>query len=248
LDEGQFTMYYQPIVDARSSAVLCLEALMRWHHPQRGLVLPGDFIELAEDCGLIVSLTEFALRDVCRQLSEWRSAGLPEMRVAVNISAKVIELADLAEMIEACCDAVDLPVGLIELELTESVLMTQHEATRSLLKRLRRLGVRISIDDFGTGYSSLAYIKSMPIDALKIDISFVRDIDRDSSSAAIIRTIIAMGGSLGFKVIAEGVETEMQRDFLVKAGCDMLQGYLVGRPVSAEEISDQYGTALARLK
>jgi EAL domain-containing protein (putative c-di-GMP-specific phosphodiesterase class I) len=243
LDEGQFTMFYQPIVDARSSTVLCLEALMRWRHAERGLVLPSDFIQLAEDCGLIVPLTEFAVRDVCRQLSEWRSAGLPEMRVAVNVSAKVIEVADVAGMIETSCVAAGLPVELIELELTESVLMTQQEAASSLFKRLRRLGVRISIDDFGTGYSSLAYIKSMPIDALKIDISFVRDIDRDSSSAAIIRTIIAMGSSLGFRVIAEGVETETQREFLVRAGCDMLQGYLVGPPVSAEEISDQYGVS-----
>lgn len=236
LGERQFTMVYQPIVDARSGKVVCFEALMRWEHPQRGRVLPSEFVPLAEECGLIVPLTEFALREVCQQLAAWQAEGILAKRVAVNISAKVIEFADLAELIETARRDAGIPYGLVELELTESILMTERELASALLGRLRDLGVRISIDDFGTGYSSLAYLKSLPIDLLKIDRSFVNDLEHDASSAVIIRTIIAMGRSLGLKVIAEGVETEMQRSFLVGAGCDMLQGFLIGRPSAPADI------------
>ncbi len=238
LARRQFTLHYQPQVDAVTGELQSFEALMRWHHPERGLIPPAEFIPVAEETGLILPLTRLALHQACQDIPAWKSRFGREIRVAINISGRVIELADIAELIGNALSQHGIGPHLIEAELTESVLMEGGERTRLLLERLRILGIRISIDDFGTGYSSLAYLKALPIDVLKIDKSFVNDVCSDNSSATIARTIIAMAHSLGLSVVAEGVETPAQRDFLRAERCETLQGYLFSRPLPPEQVID----------
>lgn len=239
LDAGEFDVHYQPLLDATTGTVISLEALMRWRHPTRGMVPPGEFIPVAEETGLIVPLTRYVLTRVCRQIAVWRSNLGLEIKVAINLSGRTFELSEVGEMIRAALAQNGIPATLLEIELTETVLMAGQAKARAVIEDLKRVGVSLSIDDFGTGYSSLAYLRAFAIDYLKIDRSFVRDIPGDENSETIVRTVIGMAHSLGLQVVAEGVENEAQWQFLHKAGCDVVQGFLFGRPVPTVEIAER---------
>ncbi len=236
LERDEITVFYQPVVDPLTGSVAGVEALVRWLHPERGIVSPLEFIPVAEESGLILALGERVLRMACFQTKTWLDAGLTNFRVAVNLSAKQLEQPDLEQVIEAALRDSGLPPDALALEITESVLMERAREPVGALHQLRRLGVRISIDDFGTGYSSLSYLKHLPADNLKIDRSFIQDITEDADARAIVTGIMALAHSLRMKVVAEGVETPAQRDLLIEAGCDYLQGFLYSKPVPAELI------------
>ena len=231
----ELVVYYQPQVEAETGRIVAAEALLRWRHPVHGLVSPNDFIPLAEETGLIVPIGEWVLRSVCAQLRGWREAGLPEPRVAVNLSPRQFRQPDIVEMIASAVRDYGLPSECIELEITEGSLMHNPEEAAVLLAELSKLGFSLAVDDFGTGYSSLAYLKRFPLHALKIDRSFVCDIESNRDSAAIATAVIALAHSLGLKVVAEGVEQEVQMEFLRGLNCDFAQGYLYGRPLPAED-------------
>jgi diguanylate cyclase (GGDEF)-like protein/PAS domain S-box-containing protein len=235
IEREEFLLHYQPKVDLRSGAITGVEALVRWQHPTQGLVPPARFIPIAEQTKLILPLGEWVLRTALKQQCAWLAAGYP-LRMAVNLAAPQFEQADLANRIaRALIDSVAQPDHL-ELELTESTAMANPDATTSVLLELKSIGVHVSIDDFGTGYSSLGYLKRFPIDALKIDRSFVRDLSSDPDDQTIARAIIGLSRSLGHTVIAEGVETKEQLRFLMQEGCDEVQGYLLSRPVAADAL------------
>ncbi|MEA1834281.1 EAL domain-containing protein [Methylobacterium durans] len=229
----EFALYYQPQVDARTGTYDGAEALIRWHHPERGLVSPIDFIPLAEETGLIGSLGEWVLRTACTEALAW-----PEhLTVAVNLSPVQFRDARLAVTIRNILAETNFPAARLELEITEGSLLQDEQRTLGILRELRALGIRISMDDFGTGYSSLSYLRRFPFDKIKIDQSFVRRTPDDRDSAAIVRAITMLGASLGMKTTAEGVETDAQSSFIAAEGCDQLQGYLISRPVPAERIA-----------
>ncbi|MCC8998472.1 MAG: EAL domain-containing protein, partial [Candidatus Contendobacter sp.] len=232
---GQLRAYYQIKVRLSDSQPVGAEALVRWLHPDHGLIPPGRFIPLAEASDLIVELGDWMLEEVCRQLAAWRSARLPPLTLAVNLAARHFRDAGLATRIQGLLIAYDLPPQTLELELTESSLLEAGPQTAETLLTLERLGVGLAIDDFGTGYSSLSYLKRLPLTALKIDQSFVRDLVTDPDDRILAATIVALGHSLGLKVVAEGVETDEQRRILLDQGCDLAQGYFFGRPAPAEE-------------
>ncbi len=235
LDAGEFEVWYQPKLELGSGRPDGAEALLRWSDPARGWVSPAEFIPLAERTGLIIPLGERMLDMVCRQLGRWRELGLSVGRVAVNVAVLEIERSDYVATLRQALARYGLPAEVLEVEVTESLIMDSPEHTRTTLCALRQLGVNLAVDDFGTGYSSLAYLKLLPINHLKIDQAFVSDLPHDSNDAAITRAIIAMGHSLGFRVTAEGIETVEQLEFLRQAGCDQGQGYLFGRPMPAAE-------------
>lgn len=235
LDRREFVVHYQPQVNIDTGQVVGMEALVRWQHPERGVVLPADFIGVAEETGLIVQLGEWVLRSACSQLKAWQQLGLPPVRVAVNLSARQFQLRDLKNIVALALEETGLDPHCLHLEITESVAMQDAEYTISLLRELREMGVQIAIDDFGTGHSSLSYLTRFPIDVLKIDRSFVTDLTTDPNDAAIASTIIAMAHNLNLKVIAEGVETKEQLAILWQHQCDEMQGYLFSKPVPAEE-------------
>jgi EAL domain-containing protein (putative c-di-GMP-specific phosphodiesterase class I) len=237
LANDEFVVHYQPLVDARSGKVRSLEALLRWQHPQRGLVPPGDFIPLAEDTGLIVPIGTWVLGRACADLARARARGRPELRMAVNLSPRQFMADGLEESVAAALRAAGLPGDALELEITESVLMSSLERTRLILSRLRAIGVRIAIDDFGTGYSSLSYLASFPVQTVKVDRSFVRQIDSGEGTALLAGAIVAMAHSLGMDVVAEGVETASQCSYLVEVKCELLQGFLFSRPVRFEHLA-----------
>ncbi len=238
LERNEFELYYQPQVDAQSGRILGAEALIRWIHPQRGLVPPMEFIPLAEETGLIIPLNEWVLHTACRQHRAWLNAGLEPCRVAVNLSCHSSILDNIAETVDSALRAEQLDPRYLQVELTESLVMQGEAKAVTELQRLKSLCVGIAIDDFGTGYSSLSYLKKFPIDTLKIDRSFVRDLPADANDAAITRAIIAMAHNLDLQVVAEGVETPEQEAFLRESGCEELQGYLFGRPVPAAEFAE----------
>jgi EAL domain-containing protein (putative c-di-GMP-specific phosphodiesterase class I) len=216
-----------------------MEALVRWRHPERGLVYPSDFIDIAEETGLIVPIGAWVLRAACVQNRQWQRDGLARLRVAVNLSARQFAQKNLAESIAALLAEVDLSPEDLEIELTESLVMSDVEQAIGVLRHLEALGVQISVDDFGTGYSSLSYLTRLPIDVLKIDRSFVSNIAAgDGDGAAIVTSIISLAHALKLKVIAEGVETMEQLDFLRRNGCDVMQGYYFCKPVAADEFAD----------
>ncbi|WEF34420.1 EAL domain-containing protein [Pseudoduganella chitinolytica] len=233
LELGQLEVYYQPQMTVDGERIVAMEALLRWHHPTRGMVPPGEFIPLAEETGLINPLGDWVLRTACARLCQWLGEGLPPLRVAVNVSVRQLLQPDFAATVQGVLAATSLPPHLLELEITESTLMEHAQDTLAALHALRELGVRLSIDDFGTGYSSLSYLKRFPVDIIKIDRSFVRDVPRDADDVAIVTAIIALAHSLRLEVVAEGVETEAQLGFLQALGCDLLQGYLLSAPVPA---------------
>jgi len=235
LAQGEFLLHYQPQVDINSGRLIGCEALVRWNDPQQGLVSPARFIPMAEETGLIVPLGEWVLRHACYQARAWLDAGLPQLSMAVNLSARQLRQPDIVARVAAILKETGLPADMLKLELTESMIMGQGDEVVALLQALKGLGIRLSIDDFGTGYSSLAYLKRFPIDELKIDQGFVRDIPHDSNDNEIAAAIIGMARGLRLKVVAEGVETEAQRDFLARNGCNTYQGYLFSRPLPAAE-------------
>jgi diguanylate cyclase (GGDEF)-like protein/PAS domain S-box-containing protein len=237
LQRGEFTLRYQPKVDIASGRITGCEALVRWEHPQRGTIPPGDFIPLAEETGLIVPLGAWVLEEACRQNKAWQVEGLPALSVAVNLSARQFRQGDLPEFIQRILEEAELDPRWLELELTESMLIDDPDQAVSLMAELKRIGVHLSLDDFGTGYSSLAYLRRFTIDRLKIDRSFVNGIVTDPDSATIATSIIALAHRLRLKVVAEGVETEEQLGYLRKYGCDEMQGYFFSRPLPADEFS-----------
>jgi diguanylate cyclase (GGDEF)-like protein len=245
LEQDQLEVFYQPQASLASGEIVGMEALIRWTHPTRGTVGPNDFIGLAEETGLIIPLGEWVLRSACTQLQEWLVQGLPPMRVAVNLSVRQLLQKDFAATVEGILAQTGLPPHLLELEITESTLMENAQDTLAALHRLHQLGVRLSIDDFGTGYSSLSYLKRFPVDIIKIDRSFVRDVPQDADDAAIVTAIIALAHSLRLEVVAEGVETEAQLHFLQARQCDLLQGYHLSPAIPAEQFVRLVRTAIS---
>ena len=235
LERDELVLHYQPKVSLGSGRITGVEALLRWRHPERGLVPPGDFIPLLEETGLIVQAGEWVLKAVCEQLKVWERAGIEAVPVAINLSARQFLAPDLAGSIRRVLEAHEVRAALVEVEITESAIMTNAEEAIRTLEYLQSLGVQTAVDDFGTGYSSLSYLKRFPLRALKVDRSFVRDITTDPDDAAITQAVISMAHSLDLKVIAEGVETEGQLSFLERYGCDEVQGYLYSRPVPGED-------------
>jgi len=245
LERREFVLHYQPKTNLHSGEIVGVEALIRWQHPERGLLPPAQFVSIAEDCGLILPIGRWVLREACLQARAWLQAGLPPITVAVNTSALEFRAKDFLENIRATLEDTRLEPRYLEIELTESVLMRDAESSDSVLHALAELGVKIAIDDFGTGYSSLSYLRQFPIDTLKIDQSFVNQISSNPDDATIVGAVISMGKSLKKRVIAEGVESPEQHAFLLTQGCDEGQGYYFGRPVVPEAFATllQAGTS-----
>ena len=237
IHEGQLEVFYQPKQCLASDSLNAAEALVRWRHPELGLVPPSDFIGLAEETGLIGAIGEFVLRQACLQARTWQLQGLAHIRVSVNLSVHQLRQGNLLSLVRQVLDETGLEAQYLELELTESQLLDNVESVISTFQQLRELGVKLAIDDFGTGYSSLSYLKRFPVDYVKIDQTFIRDLTPGSEDAAITRAIIAMAHSLELKVVAEGVETQAQMDFLKSQRCDEIQGYLISKPVPVEQFA-----------
>jgi EAL domain-containing protein (putative c-di-GMP-specific phosphodiesterase class I) len=237
VEAGEFTLWYQPIVDLKTRRPVGSEALVRWAHPERGLVTPGEFISLCEECGLIVPLGEWILRSVCAQAHAWEMEGLGPIRVSVNLSARQLRQEGIVQTVRRILEETGVRPEALVLELTESMLMQPSGAAGRTIRELAELGVSIAIDDFGTGYSSLSYLQNFPVSTLKIDRSFIQDVTTNSNDAAITTAIIAMAKAMNLQVVAEGVETEEQATFLMKRGCPRIQGYLVGRPMPVVEFA-----------
>jgi len=237
LDQGEFRLYYQPQVDVETGAIVGVEALLRWQHPEFGLVMPADFIPLLEETGLIVPAGEWVLQTACAQLAAWHAQGWRRLHLSVNLSPRQFQAQDLTTVVKRALDSCRGDPARLELEITEGVLVRHAPGTVEALESLDQLGVRMAIDDFGTGYSSLSYLRRLPIDILKIDRAFVRDIPHDPDDSAITSAIIALAQSLKLEMIAEGVENEAQRDFLRAQGCRVMQGYLFSRPQPPEDVT-----------
>ena len=235
LEQEALQVYYQPQIDLHSGCVVAMEALIRWNHPQRGFIPPSDFIPIAEETGLIGIIGEWVMQTACEQAKSWQVEENDQVRIAVNISSRQFYDDTLASVVGRILTTTGLESRYLELELTESMVMKDPKITTSSLNVLKDMGVSIAVDDFGIGYSSLAYLKKFPLDVLKIDRSFVRDIATDPDDAAIVGAIIAMAKSLGMSVVGEGIETQQQLEFLKENGCDVVQGYLLGKPAPADE-------------
>ncbi|KQV44777.1 hypothetical protein ASD07_19685 [Duganella sp. Root336D2] len=238
LEKGQFVLHYQPQVCAASDRVVCMEALIRWHHPTLGLVMPDKFIPLAEATGSIAAIGSWVIDAACQQLASWRENGFTGVRVAVNLSAQQLLVTDLGDTVQSALQRAGLQGADLELEITESVLMQDPQRSIERLEALRGLGVRLSIDDFGTGYSSLGYLKLLPVHAFKLDRSFVRDIGRSAKDLEICATAVGLARNLGLELVAEGVEDALQAAQLRKLGCHLLQGYYFARPLAAYAATD----------
>lgn len=239
LERGEFVLHFQPQLDLAGQRMMGAEALLRWRHPTQGMVSPLSFIPLAEESGLIVPIGEWALYEACRQACSWPEVpGQAPLRVAVNLSARQFRQFALVDQVAGALAASGLAAERLELEITESCLMQDVDLAIAILDRLRRLGCRVSVDDFGTGYSSLAYLKRFPIDALKVDRFFIRGLPGDSQDAAIIAAVMGMARGLHLEVVAEGVETSEQMDWLMRQGCDVAQGYLIAKPLAALDLRE----------
>jgi diguanylate cyclase (GGDEF)-like protein/PAS domain S-box-containing protein len=245
LERHEFAVHYQPKINLKTGGITGAEALLRWTHSVRGAIPPGQFIPVAEDSGLILSIGNWVLREACRQTREWADAGLSLATIAVNISAMEFRSDDFLEGVFAILRDTGLSPKSLELELTESVLMQRADSTESVLRKLRAGGVQLSVDDFGTGYSSLRYLRKFPIDSLKIDQSFVRQITTTPNDTAIVAAVISMGRSLNLRVVAEGVETRQETDFLQLHQCDEAQGYYFSRPVAAQQFAKLLATGIS---
>jgi len=232
LERNEMLVYYQPKINIQSGKMIGLEALVRWQHPELGMISPGEFITLAEETGLILPLGEWVLRTACHQAKQWQLKGYPEFKVAVNLSAKQFNQRRLTEKIGEILEETGLDPGCLELEITESTFIHNIEHTTMILSQLKEMGIQIALDDFGTGYSSVGYLNRMAVDALKIDRSFIFDLDTNHHNRAISSAIIALAHSLNLKVTAEGVETYDQLAFLKEQNCDDMQGYLFSRPLA----------------
>jgi diguanylate cyclase (GGDEF)-like protein/PAS domain S-box-containing protein len=246
LENQEFELFYQPKVSLATGAITALEALIRWHHPERGLVSPAQFIPVAEACGVIVPIGQWVMREACRQTRAWRDAGLPPVRIAINVSPRELREKDFVATVRATLAEAGLEPDNLELELTETFLMQDSTLTGTVLQALKGLGVTLALDDFGTGYSSLSHLRRFPIDTLKIDQSFVRDLATDADDANIVSAMISMGESLHMRVVAEGVETRDQLAFLQELGCPEAQGYYFSRPVAAGQLTPLWGSNLAQ--
>jgi EAL domain-containing protein (putative c-di-GMP-specific phosphodiesterase class I) len=237
LHENQLVLRYQPQINLLTGRIIGAEALVRWNDPERGMIEPDGFIPVAEETRLIVPLGEWVLRTACKQAKEWHNGGATTMRIAVNLSARQFQQADLVQMVRRALDDVKLDPSALELEITETTAMQNGEVTVEVLRALRDIGVGISIDDFGTGYSSLNYLKRFPINAVKIDRAFVRDLGSSDGDAAIVSAVIGIARSLRLRVVAEGVETAEQFAFLRAKECDEAQGFYFSRPIPADDFS-----------
>jgi EAL domain-containing protein (putative c-di-GMP-specific phosphodiesterase class I) len=237
LERQEFSLYYQPKINLRTGEITGAEALIRWTHPVRGLVLPAQFIPVAEECGLVLAIGKWVLREASNQAVAWLEAGLPSPRIAVNISPLQFRDESFLENIFAILQETGLNPGCLELEITESALMKHTQSAELILETLRARGVRLAIDDFGTGYSSLSYLRKFPVDTIKIDQSFVHQITVDPNNTTIVAAIIAMGRSLNLRVVAEGVETRAELEFLQSHHCDEAQGYFFSRPLPAGQFA-----------
>jgi predicted signal transduction protein with EAL and GGDEF domain/CheY-like chemotaxis protein len=237
LEDDGLALHYQPQVDIRTGQIIGAEALLRWHHPQRGYISPQTFIPIAEDSGLILPIGEWVLERACRQAAEWLRAGLPPIPIAVNVSGVQFQRQDLVELVRRNLDACGLEPSMLRIEITETVLVSARERAIDILTQLRKLGVRLALDDFGTGYSSLSYLRSFPIDTLKIDRSFVAEMFTNHTTASIIEAIISMTRILGLSVIAEGVEDQAQFAFLQQIGCDAVQGFYISGAIAPAEFA-----------
>lgn len=237
---GELLLHYQPKVDTASGRLLGMEALVRWMHPEHGMISPAEFIPVAEETGMIVAIGRWVLREACRQNAAWQQAGLRPLRVAVNLSARQFRSDSLLDEIELALAETTLPASSLELEITESMVMEDPERVIDLLDKMRSRGIHLSLDDFGTGHSSLAYLKRFPIDCVKIDRTFIKDMPENTDDVAIARTIVAMAKSLGLATVAEGVETAEQFELLKAMGCDQVQGYFFSRPLPAGDFMDFY--------
>jgi EAL domain-containing protein (putative c-di-GMP-specific phosphodiesterase class I) len=236
----QFVVHYQPQLDLRSQRIVGVEALVRWNHPYRGLVRPGEFIGLAEDIGLIAPLTAWVLRSACQQQRAWRDRGVTGLQMSVNLSPVQFRERGIELLIERVLAESSLDPASLDLELTENAVIENSQTAIQSLRHLHQLGVSLSIDDFGTGYSSLSYIKRLPVQRLKIDQSFVQNLENSTNDEVIVRAIINLGHSLGLKVIAEGVESEGQLQRLKSFGCDEVQGHLISHPLSADHLERRF--------
>ena len=240
IERGELVVHYQPIVEVESARVVALEALVRWDHPERGLIPPGEFLPLAEESGLVVPLGEYVLEAACRQLQKWRNDGIAsDVTVSVNVSARQFTQSDLVEVVARSLAQTGLPPEHLVLEITESTFIANIEAAAAALQEIRRLGVGIHTDDFGTGHAALSYLRTFPVDSLKIDRSFVQGLGSDADSLAFVRAIVGLGHSLGLGVIGEGVETPEQLEILRSLGCEEAQGFYFSRPLPASELIAQ---------
>jgi predicted signal transduction protein with EAL and GGDEF domain len=237
INKDELLVYYQPQVDAIENKIVGMEALVRWNHPDMGLVAPDYFIPLAESTGMIVELDRIVMRKALTQLHAWYKDGLNPGKIALNLAMKQIESADFLTFLKELIYSEECAYKDIEFEVTESQIMTNPEQSIQTLQEINNLGISIAIDDFGTGYSSLAYLKKLPITKLKIDRSFIKDLPSDNDDVAITKTIISLCESLNLKVIAEGVETSKQKDFLIENNCKFIQGYFYSKPISAEDMT-----------
>ena len=237
IERNELRLHYQPQVDLISGKIVGVESLVRWQHPQRGLIPPGDFIPLAEESGFVVQLGDWVLRTACQQIKAWSNAGIHLRQVAVNVSAVQLRHVHLLDSVRDALAQSGIRAEQLELEITETSVMLDREHSFKLIADLSALGVRLSIDDFGTGYSSLAYLQQLEVHKLKVDIAFVRDMTTNSNNASIVKTIIALGHSLGLEVIAEGVEHIDQANHLRTLHCDTMQGYMISRPLPADHMT-----------
>jgi len=235
IERGELRLFYQPKIDLKTNCLYAAEALVRWQHPEHGLVSPAEFIPIAEETGLIVNLGEWVLRESCRQVHAWQTAGLMAPRIAINVSSLQFRRGDLVKMVSEIMLSTGIEAAHISLELTESVLMDSAHESVTMLSALKEAGISLSIDDFGTGYSSLSYLKRFPLDELKIDRSFITGVNADNDNSTIVTAIIGMAHNLGLKVVAEGVETREELAFLLAHNCDACQGFLFSRPLPAIE-------------
>ncbi len=239
LEREEFVLLYQPQVDLQTGRIVGAEVLLRWRHPYVGLVPPAEFIHVLEESGLIVPVGDWILRTACARARAWADSGLPPLRLAVNLSPRQFKGDDLAQRLGRVLDETGLDPSCLELELTESLLMEDINVSNAMLNELRAImGLKLSIDDFGTGYSSLSYLKRFPLDTLKIDRTFVRDVTIDPDDAAIVSSMITLAHNLRLKVVAEGVENEEKLTYLREHGCDLVQGYYFSEPLPAEEFSE----------
>jgi EAL domain-containing protein (putative c-di-GMP-specific phosphodiesterase class I) len=247
LARGELELHYQPQVEIATGRIAGLEALMRWRHAERGFVSPAQFIPIAEESDLIQSLGEWALRTACRQLAQWDACGCPVPRMAVNVSARQFRSPGFVDMVARTLHEHGVYPPRLELEITEGVLIDRREEAVSILEQLKALGVQVAVDDFGTGYSSLSYLSRLPIDCLKIDRSFVNETAKGGRDAVIAQAIISLGHALGLRVLAEGVETREQLEFLRRHGCNEYQGYLFSRPCAVDALTAMLATSFTSM-
>jgi EAL domain-containing protein (putative c-di-GMP-specific phosphodiesterase class I) len=250
LQQERLELYYQPIIDTNSGAMVSVEALLRWHHPRRGMILPDDFIPVAEETGLILPIGSWVLRRACMQVRAWHDSGL-NIGVSVNVSSRQLGKEFSPWVVAAVLKETGISGSLLTLEITESLLMDKDQNVVAWLEGFRELGVSIAVDDFGTGYSSLGYLKQFPVDALKIDRSFVSDLPDDKEDVSLVEAVLAIGNSLGLKTVAEGVRTREQLEFMQQADCDYLQGSYFAQPMPVsllEQWSKDYRDGQERLE